>query len=180
MARLYPDLLPATIHEGGLQAELDVLRALELELPDAYSLFHSVGWASADGDREKHGEADIVVVNQAGEMLVIEVKAGGVDVEGGEVFKNYIGGRKSVSAQIGRTYHALRKRLSSANLTTSIYTLLVLPHARVQVETLASPRERIVDSSEMDDLPRRVRDILSVGMPDPKIRLRAEHFVGDP
>ena len=45
MARLFPDLLPAADNEGGLDAELEVLRTLEHELPEAYALFHSVGWA---------------------------------------------------------------------------------------------------------------------------------------
>ena len=122
MAKLFPDLLPTRPHDGGLNTELEVLRALELELPDAYSLFHSVGWTVTDGSQEKHGEADIVVVNQAGDILVIEVKAGAALVEQGEVFKAYRGERKSVSAQVSRTYHALRKRLEAANIKPEIHT----------------------------------------------------------
>ena len=170
MAKLFPDLLPAANSQGGLNTELEVLRTLEHELPEAYALFHSVGWTRADGGREQHGEADIVVVNQAGDLLIIEVKAGAVELEGGEVFKQYRDERKSVQAQIGRTYQGMRRRLEAAGLPVEVHTLIVLPQAQVKGATMDSPRTRIVDSSEMAHLAYRVRDILDIGMPNSDYR----------
>ena len=170
MAKLFPDLLPAANSQGGLNTELEVLRTLEHELPEAYALFHSVGWTRADGGREQHGEADIVVVNQAGDLLIIEVKAGAVELEGGEVFKRYRDERKSVQAQIGRTYQGMRRRLEAAGLSVEVHTLIVLPQAQVKGATMDSPRTRIVDSSEMAHLAYRVRDVLDIGIPNSDYR----------
>ena len=177
MARLFPDLLPLTDVHGGLNTELEVLRALEHELPDAYALFHSVDWTRADRQNEQHGEADIVVVNQAGDLLIIEVKAGQVDFADGDVIKTYREERKSVMSQLGRTYQGLRRRLEAAGLGVQVHTLLVLPHAVAKGETLDSPRARIVDAPAMPHLHNVVREILTDGMPDPERHQAVSDFL---
>ena len=60
----------------GEYAELELLQTLERGLSDAYTLFHSVDWSRGTGEHEHHGEIDIVVVNQTGNVLLMEVKAG--------------------------------------------------------------------------------------------------------
>ena len=79
MAIIAPTLPATTVVSGGMHAELSLLRTLELGLSNAYLLFHSVDWSRGSGQFEQHGEVDIVVVNQAGDTLVIEVKSGQVD-----------------------------------------------------------------------------------------------------
>ena len=61
------------------RAELEVLQKLERGLSAAYTLFHSVDWSRPAGAREQHGEVDIVAVNQAGDVLLMEVKAGDLE-----------------------------------------------------------------------------------------------------
>ena len=79
MAHLHPSLPPRRALTAGDHAELSVLRLLEDGLSDAYTLFHSVDWTDARGTQARHGEVDIVIVNQAGDVMQLEVKAGVVD-----------------------------------------------------------------------------------------------------
>ena len=96
---------------AGDHAELDLLDTLERGLSSAYTLFHSVDWSKSSGEREQHGEIDIVVVNQAGDVLLMEVKAGGVEFRPEGIFKAYGARFKDVTAQVRQQYGALRSRL---------------------------------------------------------------------
>ncbi len=86
---------------AGDHAELDLLDTLERGLSSAYTLFHSVDWSKSSGEREQHGEIDIVVVNQAGDVLLMEVKSGGVDFRPEGIFKAYGVRSKDVTARSG-------------------------------------------------------------------------------
>ena len=101
MARLYPTLPPRAAMTAGDHAEIDLLATLERGLSDAYTLFHSVDWSRGAGRLEQHGEIDIVVVNQRGDVLLMEVKSGDVDFLPGGIFKTYGGKPKDITAQIG-------------------------------------------------------------------------------
>jgi hypothetical protein len=102
MAHLCPSI---TSHKGALNsgeyAELELLQTLERGLPDEYTLFHSVDWSKGIGTREQHGEIDIVIVNQAGDVLLIEVKSGDVDFTSEGIFKTYGAHVKNITRQIG-------------------------------------------------------------------------------
>ena len=73
MAHFHPSLPPRRALTAGDHAELAVLRLLEDGLSDAYTLFHSVDWTDAVGADPhadaRHGEVDIVIVNQAGDVM---------------------------------------------------------------------------------------------------------------
>lgn len=97
MARLVPTLPLRGAIGAGAYAEVALLQTLELGLSGAYTLFHSVDWSRGVGEHEQHGEIDIVVVNQAGDVLLIEVKSGQVDFAPGGMFKTYGGHSKSVT-----------------------------------------------------------------------------------
>ena len=62
-------------------SEKKVHKALA-RLPDDYTILHSVAWQGRRGDRNLDGEADFLVINPRG-LLVIEVKGGGIRVENG-------------------------------------------------------------------------------------------------
>ena len=68
MARLCPALPPRMALSAGDHAELELLETLERGLSGAHTLFHSVDWSRTSGDHERHGEIDIVVVNQGGDV----------------------------------------------------------------------------------------------------------------
>ncbi len=152
MARLCPSLPPRAALNAGEYAELDLLQTLERGLPDAYTLFHSVEWSRGAGEKEQHGEIDIVVVNQAGDVLLMEVKSGNVDFQSGGIFKTYGAKTKDIKAQVGLQYGALRSRLKDANLSVHLNHLLVLPDLKVRSETAQWPRERIIDSEDIAEV----------------------------
>lgn len=149
---------------AGEYAELDLLQTLERGLSDAYTLFHSVDWSRGTGIHEQHGEIDIVVVNQGGDVLLMEIKAGDVDFQPAGIFKLYGGHAKDITAQIGLQYSALRSRLQDAGLPVHLSHLLVLPHLKVQTETVQWPRARIVDCEGIGNIVSRITELLGPGL----------------
>lgn len=177
MARLCPALPPRSALTAGDHAELDLLDTLERGLSSAYTLFHSVDWSKSSGEREQHGEIDIVVVNQAGDVLLMEVKSGGVEFRPEGIFKAYGARFKDVTAQVRQQYGALRSRLQDAGLLVQLRHLLVLPDARVQSATVQWPRDRIIDSVDMNSIVSRVVQLLGPGAGDGKTCERVLAFL---
>ena len=164
MARLCPSLPPRAALNAGEHAELDLLQTLERGLSDAYTLFHSVEWSRGAAEKEQHGEIDIVVVNQAGDVLLMEVKSGNVDFQASGIFKTYGAKTKDIKAQVGLQYGALRSRLKDANLSVHLNHLLVLPDLKVRSETAQWPRERIIDSEDIGNIVSRIAQLLGPGL----------------
>lgn len=178
MATVRPAFPTHAPRSPGEAAELALLRELADRLSDAYVLFHGVDWSQGSGMQERHGEVDVVVMNQAGELMLLEVKAGAVSTGPEGLFKQYGGQRKDVSAQIRHQYNAFRSRLQTAGLAeVTVRTLLVLPDHRVSGEGIGWPRERIVDADEIDGLPRRVTSDLGPGLPQPERAARVATFL---
>jgi hypothetical protein len=167
MSHLYPSI---PLHKGafnsGEYAELELLQTLERGLSDAYSLFHSVDWSRGIGAQEQHGEIDIVIVNQAGDVLLIEVKSGDVDFTSEGIFKTYGTQVKNITRQIGLQYGALKSRLEDCGLHVHLSHLLVLPQLKVKTETAQWPRERIVDSEDIGSIVTRISQSLGPGLPN--------------
>ena len=73
-------LLPTDISELSLSlgetAELRTLGALRTGLPATYTVFHSIHWARDAAYRTVFGEVDFIIVNKAGDVVVIEQKSG--------------------------------------------------------------------------------------------------------
>lgn len=169
MARILPSLPIGHIVTGGQRAELSLLRTLEEGLSNAYLLFHGVDWSRGSGVGEQHGELDIVVINQSGDTLLIEVKAGPVNFSPQGIFKTYSRETKDVVRQIGLQWGALRGRLNDIEPGIKLHHLLVLPNVRVQSETVQWPRERIVDSQEVTLICARIKELLGPGRANPKL-----------
>ena len=165
MAHLCPSLPARVALNAGEYAELDLLQTLERGLSGAYTLFHSVEWSRGAAEKEQHGEIDIVVVNQTGDVLLMEVKSGEVDFQSGGIFKTYRGKTKDVKAQVGLQYGALRSRLEDAGLSVRLSHLLVLPDLKVQSVTAQWPRERIIDSEDIGNVVSRITQLLGPGVP---------------
>lgn len=129
-------------------------------------LFHSVDWSRGVGANEQHGEIDIVIVNQAGDVLLVEVKSGDVDFTPQGIFKTYGAQVKNITRQIGLQYGALKSRLEDSGLHVHLSHFLVLPHLNVRTETAQWPRERIVDSEDMASIVTRISQSLGLGLPN--------------
>jgi hypothetical protein len=84
-----------------------------------------------------------------------------------------------VIAQVGLQYGALRGRLADAGLPIELSHLLILPHLRVQSETAQWPRERIVDSTDLDTLVSRIGELLGSGLLRPELQSRVLAFFGN-
>ena len=176
MARLFPTLPSRLAFSGGEPAELELLDRLERGLSGAYSLFHSVDWSRGAGANERHGEIDLVAVNQCGDVLLIEVKSGEVKFSADGIYKAYGAKEKNVKAQIGMQYGAMRSRLNDARLNIHLHHLLVLPDMRVETETAQWPRERIVDSAGMASIVSRIGELLGPGSRDSDVAERVLAF----
>ena len=176
MARLFPTIPSRSTFNGGEHAELELLDRLEHGLSGAYSLFHSVDWSRGAGANERHGEIDIVAVNQGGDVLLIEVKSGEVEFRADGIYKAYGAKDKNVTAQIGMQYGAMRSRLNDARLNVHLHHLLVLPDMRVQTATAQWPRERIVDSAGMASIVSRIGELLGPGSRDSDVADRVLAF----
>ena len=176
MARLCPALPPRMALSAGDHAELELLETLERGLSGAYTLFHSVDWSRTSGDHEQHGEIDIVVVNQGGDVLLVEVKSGGVEFRTDGIFKVYGGRSRDVKAQVGLQYGAMRSRLQDAGLLVKLSHLLVLPDVLVSSETAHWPRERVVDSADFPNVVSRFVQVLGPGISDGKMAVRVIAF----
>jgi len=176
MAKLHPALSSVHPHTAGLAAELDVLERLA-GLSDAFEVFHSVDWSSGSATTERHGEIDVVIVNQAGDLLLVEVKAGGVEFRPDGIFKRYQERERDVTRQVRTQYATMRSRLQDAGLSVQLHHLLVLPDVRVKSETVQWPRERIVDAGQFDELLTYVMEQLGVGVPDPALHVRVIDFL---
>ena len=171
----FPTHAPLTAGEA---AELTLLRDLADRLSDAYVLFHGIDWSTGRGAREHHGEVDLVVMNQAGDLVLLEVKAGAVDAGPEGVFKVYAGERKDVAAQLRHQYNGFRSRLQGCGLgDVKLQTLLVMPDQRVSGEGITWPRERIVDADEIEGLAARLQADLGPGVPAPERAVRVAAFL---
>ena len=76
MAQIFPSDIEWNSEDRFENDELNTLVVLRDGLPDDYLIYHSVHWNKSDPRRITFGEVDFVVVNTAGEVMVIEQKNG--------------------------------------------------------------------------------------------------------
>lgn len=178
MAQVHPPLAGIRPMSPGEHAELEVLKSLAEGLSSAYTLFHGVNWAAAGPVHDRHGELDVVVVNAAGDVAVLEVKAGVLSFGDEGVFKRYGAGTKNVGRQADTQFSAVLHRLRNMGLAgIRLFHLLVLPHQRVDnAGSVAFPRERILDAADCVDLCGCVQRLLSAGQPEEAVRERVCAF----
>src|SRR5690242_3625140 len=103
MARILPSDISDLSLSLGETAELRTLELLRSKLSAKYTIYHSVHWVRDGSQRTIFGEADFVIVNQAGDVLVVEQKSGQLEESDGRLIKRYFDGEKNVSTQIHRT-----------------------------------------------------------------------------
>jgi hypothetical protein len=79
MAICLPPKLPTTAPES----ELKVFKKLQL-LSNDWVVLHSVKWQSKRNGRQGDGEADFVLLHPRSGLLILEIKGGGVFIQGGQ------------------------------------------------------------------------------------------------
>lgn len=170
MARIIPDGWRELAVTGAAQREIDTLNQLAAALPAAYTVYHAVHWTNLERGYAVHGEVDFVVVNAAGNLLLIEQKCGFLDETPEGIVKRYPGRVHSIPAQLARSAEALRGKLAARPGCTAIAVdfLLYAPDYKVrQPQTAGLTPERIVDSARRAALAQTIQNILPEGEPAP-------------
>lgn len=170
MARIIPDGWRELAVTGAAQREIDTLKLLAEALPADYTVYHGVHWTNLERGYAVHGEVDFVIVNAAGELLLIEQKCGFLDETPDGLVKRYPGRVHSIPAQLARSAEVLRGKLGNrpgcAGLRVDF--LLYCPDYRVrQPLTAGLDAERIVDSERRDALAAIIGAILPPASPGP-------------
>ena len=168
MARTMPSNPSELRLAGAPPAELETLELLAAGLPDDYTVFHAVHWAGMTPGHQRFGEIDFVVVNQAGDLLLIEQKNGRLLERENALIKEYGGssGGKSVADQLHRGRDGLLTSLQDAGLVKpEVRVLIYCPDYRVVSVTAAGlSLHGVVDATERNALCERVQVLLRPGI----------------
>lgn len=166
MAQLFPsDITPLHLSLGET-SELRTLDLLRHRLPADYAVYHSVHWSLSTSARVMFGEADFVIVNRSGEVVIIEQKAGRLEDTPEGLAKRYDGAvPKLVAPQIHRNQDALRKQfLRQTGHQLTLDYLFYCPDHRLQGAVGAGLlADRVVDATAAEALPERVMALLPAG-----------------
>ena len=151
-----------------LSREIQTLRTMASGLTEAYCVFHSVHWTRLiDPKSRALGEIDFVVMNRAGELLLIEQKTGPLIESNGELWKSYSHQHapKSVTSQLFRNQDGLLtkfRKVHNALLKTT--NVLYCPDYKViEVKTSGLDRNQIIDSTESDLFCQKLMKLLPEG-----------------
>lgn len=181
MANIIPDGWREFAVTGAARREIETLGLLARTLPDDYTVYHAVHWTNAERGYAVHGEIDFVVVNRAGDLLLIEQKSGFME-EGPEgLVKRYAERTKSVPVQLARNLATLQTKLYARPgcRDIPIDTLLFCPDYTVQkLPTAGIAPERIVDNRNAARLPELIQHILPPGESSERAR-QVHRFLRD-
>jgi hypothetical protein len=169
------------IHPEGLgrQRELQVLRQLATGLPPDYTVFHNVVWSSLKDGVQWFGEIDAIVLAPHASLVLLEVKAGPVEVGPDGLRKHYGDRSKDIARQTRVQHAAIRQRLKEERLHVYVAQLLVLPDQAVAGGSIGYPRERIVDAHDLPELCARVKAAVPTAPPDAPTVARVQRFLDD-
>ena len=78
-----------------------------------------------------HGDYNAIVLAPDGNLVLLEIKAGPVEVGPGGIRKRYGDHDKNVQAQLAVQFSALSQRLKQAGLNAYMAQLLILPDQAV-------------------------------------------------
>jgi HPt (histidine-containing phosphotransfer) domain-containing protein len=200
MSRLHPPL--STLHptSAGAYRERDILSVLESGLPDSFDVFHGVAMSGIHGGVQKFGELDAVVVSPQGHLLLLEVKAGAVNVTAQGISKVYfkphgnangnaaspLAAPKDVLRQVHAQRTVMVARLQDQGLgAVQVAQLLVLPDQVVVQGSIAFSRGSIVDAADMQGatalggLCERIQSHLPAQWLDAAVRSQVMAFLGN-
>jgi hypothetical protein len=160
---LSPDLMAVSQRLGAVR-ELETLHLLRSALPDEYTIFHSTHLSWMDRGRPHKREADFLIINKAGQVLMVEQKMGALIETPTGLKKHYDGDEKNVVTQLNEITDALRQRFQTANGPGSrldIGFLLYCPnHAVRDVRAAGMLPEQIVDARRSRALPKIIQQLL--------------------
>jgi thymidine kinase len=178
MAHIHPSLCSFRPTTLGAHRERDILHLLQQGLPDSFDVFHGVAMSSVHHGEQKFGELDAVVLSPEGHIVLLEIKSGEVSIAANSITKSYAGKHKDVLKQVHVQRTATISRLQNAGLGhVRASQLLVLPDHQVQGETMAYPRDCMVDATELEALCQRVKQHVPEHAISASDRLRVFDFL---
>ncbi|HMB73016.1 MAG TPA: ATP-binding domain-containing protein [Gammaproteobacteria bacterium] len=168
MARLLPSDLSAAALSGANEREIDTLKRLGKELPNDYSVYHSVHWSKYGKNGSAHGEVDFAIINRSGDVLIIEQKNGPLEETESGLLKRYNNGAKCLNSQIERNTWNLKDRFKdrvSNGRDLSLDHLLYCPdHRIVRIDAPGIDRSRTIDATSDGKLIERISELLGPGV----------------
>lgn len=166
-ARVMPTNIAELRLGGASEAELTTLQRLADELSAEYTVFYSRHVAHLAPRRQAFGEIDFVIVNQSGDVLLIEQKNGSLQEADDDLGVRYAGQAqpKSVVEQMHRSRGLFLQALKAADLPpVTVSSLLYCPDHRVeQVNAAGLSIEGIVDARDDKSLATRIEQLLPTG-----------------
>lgn len=181
MAKILPTGWAALEVTGAAQREIETLKLLDAALPDDYTVYHSLHWTLLEQGHGTHGEIDFVLVNRAGDLLLIE-QHGGFLGEGPEGLVKRQGDRsRSVASTLARNLHALERKLLLAlgGERVAIEQLFYCPDYSVRnPHTAGLLPACIVDATRRDGLVQIIRERLPPGETCERAR-KVHRFLSD-
>ncbi len=183
MAQIFPSDIEAAKAGGESPDELETLIALRDVLPDEYLVYHSVHWSAVRPKYTDFGEIDFVIVNNAGQVLVIEQKNGPMIESPQGLEKRYYGGKtKLVYSQVQRNLGNLRTKFSrsrASNRSIDVDYLIYCPdHRLIDRNSVAVDSQRTVDATQKAELPAKILKLMrSDKEKDPVLRRELHEFL---
>jgi hypothetical protein len=181
MARVIPHGWETLEPTGPQQREIQTLAVLAAGLPDEYTVYHAVHWTNVDHDHAIYGDIDFVVVNLAGDMLIIEQKSGILSETDDGLAKVHSNKTQLVQAQMARTVETLRAKLANSLNGRAIvieYLLYCPDHTVRNPQSAGISPERIVDGAKRSQLVPMIEALLGPGEAD-GIAPRVHRFLQD-
>jgi len=181
MSRVVPDGWETLEQSGPQQREIQTLAVLAAGLPDDYTVYHAVHWTNVDHAHAIYGEIDFVIVNRAGQLLIIEQKSGLLTETEEGLAKVQGNTHRLVQAQMARTVDGLSAKLSRSlnhQAVTIEYLLYCPDHIVRHPLTAGISPERIVDGSRRAHLVPMIEALLGPGEPA-AIAPRVHRFLQD-
>jgi hypothetical protein len=163
MARILPDGWRELAVTGAAQREIETLALLASHLSDNYTVYHAVHWTNLERGHAVFGDADFVIVNGAGDCLLIEQQSGFLGETPEGLIKAHAGKHRNIVAQLARTREALRLKLRArpSGGEVALDVLLYCPDYHVKFpHTAGLLPERIVDARQRQNLIAILRAIL--------------------
>jgi len=167
MAHIIPTDYRKLQLSGAHNNELDTLDILKKGLSNDYYVFHNVYWTRDLKYKMSYGEADFVVINKSGDVLVIEQKNSELLEKDGQLFKAYTDSTKNVANQIHRNVDNIRQKYGEVygrkdNLNID-YLFYCPDYTVVNVAALSLEASRIVDGAAKDSLATKIDALFKSG-----------------
>jgi len=173
VARILPDGWRELAVTGAAQREIETLARLAEGLSDQYTVYHAVHWTNLEQGFAVFGDADFVLVNASGDLLLIEQKSGFLNETPDGLVTTYGGRRRLLAVQLTRTRDALQAKLHARPGTQHLRleTLFYCPDYHVKSPPTAGLlAERLIDAPRREQLLPTIRAILLPGEAAPAFR----------